>query len=144
MELELVEEEDVKKYKKARKKTRFKKYDVAVEKHVEWIKEKIKDSKDGRIIIRTKQFAKSLGSEFTGYSNQTIFLSVKLALWKRDIFVGTGKHKKDNEDLLILRVKDESDTLPSKLKRELEEEEKLEEEEEKSEEEDETGTESDN
>ena len=140
MDLELVDEEDV--YKKARKKTRSKKYDVAVERHVEWLKEKIKDSKDGRIIIRTKQFAKSLGSEFTGYSNQTIFLSVKLSLWKKDIFVETGKHKKDNEDLLILRVKDESDTLPSKLKRELEETAKCCREEEKAEEEDETGAKS--
>jgi hypothetical protein len=144
MELELVEEEDVKKYKKTRQKTRFKKYDAAIEKHMEWLKEKIKNSKDGRIIIRTKQFAKSLGSEFMGYANQTIFLSVKLSLWKKDIFVEAGKHKKDDEDLLILRTKDEYDTLPSKLKRELEEEEKAAEEDEKLEEEDETRAESDN
>lgn len=142
MDLELVEEEDV--YKRTRKKTRSKRYDDALEKHVEWIKEKIKNSKDGRIIIRTKQLAKSLGSEFVGYSIQTIYLSVKLSLWKKDIFVETGKHKKDDEDLLILRVKDESDTLPSKLKRELEETAKCCQEEEKLEEEEETCAESDN
>lgn len=113
---------------KLEKKTKYRKYDIALEGHIEWLKEKIKDSKDGRIIIRTKQFAKSLGSEFVGYSNQTIYLSVKLSLWKKDIFVETGKHKKDEEDLLILRFKTEYDTLPSKLKRILEEEERLEDE----------------
>lgn len=141
MNLELVDEEDV--YKRTRKKTRGKRYDDALEKHMEWINEKIKNSKDGRIIIRTKQLAKSLGPDFVGYSNTTIYLSVKLSLWKKDIFIETGKHKKDNEDLLILRVKDKYDTLPSKLKRELEEEGKSEEEENLDEEE-ETGAESDN
>lgn len=122
MELELVGEEDL--HKKMRQKTKNKRYDDALEKHLSWIKEKIKQSKDGRIIIRTKELAKQLGPDFAGYSIATIYLSVKLSLWKKDIFVETGKHKKDNDDLLILRVKDEYDVLPARLKRELEEEER--------------------
>ncbi len=125
MELELVGEEDL--HKKIRQKTKNKRYDDALEKHIDWLKERIKQSKEGRIIIRTKQLAKSLGPDFAGYSNKTIYLSVKLSLWKKDIFVETGKHKKDNEDLLILRFKDEYDTLPARLKKELEDEEKEEE-----------------
>lgn len=87
-----------------------KKYTMAVEKHLDWIKKSIESSKDGTIRMKTMDFAKELGPEFTNRNPAVIQRNLKGILFDKDIIIESGTHK-DGDKLLIMRFATKIDKL---------------------------------
>ena len=87
-----------------------KKYMMAIEKHLNWIKKSIESSKDNMIRMKTTDFAKELGPDFANKSPIVIQRNLKGVLFDKDIIVESGTHK-DGDKLLIMRFATNIDKL---------------------------------
>ncbi len=86
------------------------KYEIAVEKHLEWIKKSIESSKDGTIRMKITDFAKELGPDFVKKSPVVIQRNLKSVLFNNGIIIESGLHR-DGEKLLIMRFATKADKL---------------------------------
>jgi hypothetical protein len=96
-------QEDINRY------TKYIKYGVAIEKSIPWIKEQIQNSKDGTIIVRTKDIGKEMGPEFEKKNPTSIYWGLKHILRHHDIVVDQDIHDKSGDKLLIMRYITEED-----------------------------------
>lgn len=87
-----------------------KKYAMAIEKLLDWIKKSIESSKDGAIRMKTTDFARELGPDFANRSPIVIQRNLKGVLFENDIIVESGTHK-DGDKLLIMRFATRIDKL---------------------------------
>ena len=83
-----------------KKRTKYGKYDVAIEKYVPWIKEQISKSKEDKIAIKTMDIARILE---VNKSPTAIYWALKYILFYKDIIVSSGA--KNDEQVLIMRFK---------------------------------------
>ena len=122
MEIELVGKEEVIGRRGRTKGEKYGKYAEAIKRHIEWINEKIKDSKDGYIRMKVKDIAKEMGTEFVGKDDRSISTALKYVLFHEGIYVDLGTHK-DGDKLLAMRLATDVDKLPASLAKYLETEE---------------------
>jgi len=90
------------------------KYAQAIGSEVQWIK-----SNDGKIRIKIRELAKSMGPEFEKKQNKAIYWGTRFVLFHEGIVVGPGKNK-NNEELLVMRMATSEDILPKSLAKFLE------------------------
>lgn len=127
MAIELVEANDVKTGRGGGNKgkgERYSKYVQALGKHVDWIKESIDESKDGKARIKSADLAKTMGLHLRkdekgeGLSATALYWGVKYAAFKKNLVVTNGITKSTSEPLLIFRHKIDGDILPASLAKE--------------------------
>lgn len=102
---------------KSGKGARYAKYTDALRPHLSWLRDTIKDSKDGHIRMRVKDLTKEMGTDFVNKNPTSIYWGTKYALYKQDIIVTTGQNNA-GEDLLVMRTKIDGDKLPDSLMKE--------------------------
>lgn len=105
---------------------KYGKYGAAIAKHVPWIKEQIKSSKDGTIRVKAADIGKEMGPEFAKKNPTSIYWGLKYVLFNEGIVVDTGTHK-TGDKLLQMRLGTEEDKLPPSLSKFLERDEEEEE-----------------
>ncbi len=97
-------------------KTYFDKYAQAVRPKILWLKDAIAKSNDGKIKLRIRDVAKSMGPEFEKKQDKAIYWGIRFVLFHEGIVVGQEKGK-DGEELLIMRMATSKDVLPRSLAR---------------------------
>jgi len=98
---------------------KYGKYAQAIGSEVQWIKDAIIKSNDGKIRIKIRELAKSMGPEFEKKQNKAIYWGTRFVLFHEGIVVGPGKNK-NNEELLVMRMATSEDILPKSLAKFLE------------------------
>lgn len=100
-------------------KRKYGKYARAISKLTPWLYEHINQSPDKKIIVKIRDIAKEMGSEFEKKSDSAIYWGVKYVLFHEGIVVDIGTSKKD-ERMLVMRIRNEEDQLPPSLKKYVE------------------------
>lgn len=98
---------------------KYGKYAQAIASQVQWFKDRIKESEDGKIRAKSKDVAKAMGPEFDKRSDKAIYWGLKFVLFHEGIVVTTGKSK-DGSMLLVMRNATSEDKLPPSLAQVLE------------------------
>ncbi len=98
---------------------KYGKYAQAIGSEIQWLKDSIKKSKDGKIRIKARDIAKSMGPEFEKKKDKAIYWATRFVLFHEGIVVSPGKSA-DNEELLVMRMATSDDVLPKYLARFLE------------------------
>lgn len=98
---------------------KYGRYAQAIGSEVQWIKDTIKESNDGKIRIKIRDIAKSMGPEFEKKKNKAIYWGARFVLFHEGIVVAPGKDKA-NEELLVMRMATSEDVLPPSLAKFLE------------------------
>lgn len=121
MALEAIEIEDVRigRSRGRTKGEKYKKYGMAIEKSIPWIREQIEKSKDGVVRIRNSDIRKEMGGEFVKKNETSVYWGLKYVLFQEGIVVETGTHT-SGDKLLLMRIANDDDKLPESLARYLE------------------------
>ncbi len=98
---------------------KYGKYAQAIGSEVGWIKESITKSGDGKIRIKIRDIAKSMGPEFEKKQDKAIYWGTRFVLFHEGIVVEPAKDK-TNKELLIMRMATSEDVLPPSLAKFLE------------------------
>ena len=98
---------------------KYGKYAQAIGPEIGWIKDTITKSNDGKIRIKIRDIAKSMGPEFEKKKNKAIYWGARFVLFHEGIVVAPGKDKAD-EELLVMRMATSEDVLPRSLAKFLE------------------------
>lgn len=98
---------------------KYGKYAQAIAPQVQWFKDEIATSADGKIRAKIKDIAKVMGPDFEKKSDKAIYWGLKFVLFHEGIVVTTGKAK-DGSTLLVLRLATPEDKLPPSLAQVLE------------------------
>ena len=98
---------------------KYGKYAQAIGSEVRWLKDAIRKSEDGKIRIKIREVAKSMGQEFEKKQNKAIYWGTRFVLFHEGIVVAPGKDKAD-EELLVMRMATHEDELPPSLAKFLE------------------------
>ncbi len=93
---------------------KYGKYAQAIGPEILWLKDTIAKSNDGKIRLRIRDVAKSMGPEFEKKQDKAIYWGIRFVLFHEGIVVGQGKSE-DNEELLIMRMATSEDVLPPSL-----------------------------
>ena len=107
-----------------RKVVKYGKYANAISPHLAWLKNSITNAKDGIVRVKTVDIAKEMGSEFTKKRKMSVYWGLKYTLFKEGIVVDIGIHNTSDDDMLIMRLRQEDDILPPSLAKCLESEDK--------------------
>lgn len=120
MAIALVEADEVKTGRGGKTKgEKYGKYAVAIQKHVQWVKDQIAGTADGVIRIKAADMGKEMGGEFAKKNPTSLYWGLKYVLFNEGIVVDTGTHK-GGDKLLIMRLGTPEDTLPPSLSKYLE------------------------
>lgn len=120
MSIPLVEADEVKIGRGGKTKgEKYSKYAMAITKHVPWIKEEIAKSKDGVIRVKNADIRKEMGGEFIKKNETSVYWGLKFVLFNEGIVVETGTHTKGDK-LLLMRLANDEDRLPTSLSKYLE------------------------
>lgn len=121
MSLQIVEPDDVRKGRSGgrTKGEKYKKYGMAIEKIVPWIREEIEKSKDSIVRVRNSDIRKEMGGEFVNKNETSIYWGLKFTLFQEGIVVETGTHT-SGDKLLLMRLANDDDKLPESLAKYLE------------------------
>lgn len=87
---------------------KYSRYSDVISRHIEWIIESIKNSKDGHIRVRVNDLTKEMGHSFTGRHYTSIFIGLRYALFKDGIIIDVGKHI-DGDDIFTMRFANNED-----------------------------------
>ncbi len=98
---------------------KYGKYAQAIGHEIRWLKDSIAKSSDGHIILKIRDVAKSMGSEFEKKQDKAIYWGIRFVLFHEGIVVGQAKGV-NNEELMIMRMATSDDTLPMSLAKFLE------------------------
>lgn len=98
---------------------KYGRYAQAIGSEVQWIKDAITKSNDGKIRIKIREIAKSMGPEFEKKQGKAIYWGTRFVLFHEGIVVGPGKDKA-NDELLVMRMATSEDMLPPSLAKFLE------------------------
>jgi hypothetical protein len=96
---------------------KYGKYAQAIGSEIQWLKDSIK--KNGKIRIKTRDFAKSMGPEFENKKDKAIYWGTRFVLFHEGIVVAPAKDT-GNKDLLVMRMATSDDVLPHSLAKFLE------------------------
>lgn len=113
MEIPIIDPSDIV-MRRETKGLKYGKYVQAMASEIQWIKAAIASSSDGKIRIKIRDIAKSMGPEFEKKQNKAIYWGTRFILFLEGIVVGPGKDKA-NEELLIMRMATSEDVLPRSL-----------------------------
>lgn len=121
MSLQIVEPDDVRtgRNRGRTKGEKYKKYGMAVEKIIPWIREEIEKSKDSVVRVRNSDIRKEMGGEFVNKNETSIYWGLKFTLFQEGIVVETGTHT-SGDKLLLMRLANDDDKLPESLAKYLE------------------------
>lgn len=122
MVIEIVEAEQVRSGRGGKTKgEKYGKYAIAIQKHIPYILDQIKESKDGKIRIKTEAMGKEMGGEFIKKNPTSIYWGLRYVLFQEGIVVETGTlAETDGGKVLIMRLADTNDRLPPSLAKYLE------------------------
>lgn len=98
---------------------KYGRYAQAIGSELMWIKDAITRSEDGKIRIKIRDIARSMGPEFEKKQDKAIYWGTRFVLFHEGIVVAPGKDKA-NEDLLVMRMATSEDVLPPSLAKFLE------------------------
>lgn len=98
---------------------KYGKYAQAIAKDVQWIKDQIRESPDGKIRLKVRDIARVMGPEFEKRSDTAIYWALKFVLFHEGIVVDTGTAI-DKDKLLVMRYATPGDKLPPSLAQVLE------------------------
>lgn len=113
MDIELVDAEDVRGRGNSKGKAKYSKYREGLGPHIEWIKEEIEKSPDGKVRIKSSDILKIIGPG-VGKNPTSIYWGVRYTLFQDGLAVSQGTHK-NGEDLLVIRAAKDDDMLPTSL-----------------------------
>lgn len=97
---------------------KYGKYAQAIGSEIQWLKDSIKNSNDGKIRIKIRDFAKTMGPEFEKKKDKAIYWGTRFVLFHEGIVVTPAKDT--NKDLLVMRMATSEDVLPQSLAKFLE------------------------
>lgn len=126
MPLELVKAEEVIGKRARTKGEKYGKYAESIRPHLDWIRDEIKNSKDGSIILKVKDVVQEMGPDFVGKDDRSIYNGLRFTLFTEGIVIDLGTHK-DGDKLLVMRFATDTDQLPAYLAKYLEDDENSEE-----------------
>lgn len=98
---------------------KYGKYAQSIAKDVQWLKDRIQESPDGKIRVKIRDMANTMGPEFDKKSDTAIYWGLKFVLFHEGIVVDTGTAK-DKSKLLVMRYASPDDKLPPSLAKVLE------------------------
>jgi hypothetical protein len=98
---------------------KYGKYAQAIGSEIQWLKDAIKNSEDGKIRINIRELAKSMGPDFEKKKDKAIYWGTRFVLFHEGIVVIPAKDIGDKE-LLIMRMATSEDVLPASLAKFLE------------------------
>ena len=98
---------------------KYGKYAQSIANDVPWLKDKIEESPDKKIRVKSKDIANAMGPEFAKKSDTAIYWGLKFVLFHEGIVVDTGTAK-DKSKLLVMRTATPEDKLPPSLAKVLE------------------------
>lgn len=98
---------------------KYGKYAQAIGSEISWLKDSIKKSDDGKIRIKIRDFAKTMGPEFEKKKDKAIYWGIRFVLFHEGIVVASAKDT-GNKDLLVMRMATSDDVLPQSLAKFLE------------------------
>ena len=120
MTIPLIPADDVRAGRNKSKSEKYTKYAAAIAGKLSWIKDQISDSDSGTIYVRSDDMKKELGEDFTKLADSSFYWGIRYVLFQEGIFVEQKTHKKDESKLLLIRLANEADELPSSLRKYLE------------------------
>jgi hypothetical protein len=95
---------------------KYTKYKLAINPHVEFLRESIENSKDGKIRVKSMDVAAQMGPEFKSRHATSLYWGLKYSLFDAGIIVTTGKTI-EGEEILVMRFKTAEDKLPESLEK---------------------------
>ncbi len=98
---------------------KYGKYAQAIGSEIQWLRDSIKRSNDGKIRIKIRDIAKTMGPEFEKKKDKAIYWATRFVLFHEGIVVSSAKGV-DNKELLIMRMATSEDMLPRSLAKFLE------------------------
>jgi hypothetical protein len=98
---------------------KYGRYAQAIGSEIQWLKDSIKKSDDGKIRIKIRDIAKSMGPEFEKKKDKAIYWGTRFVLFHEGIVVSPAKNT-ENKELLIMRMATSEDVLPQSLAKFLE------------------------
>jgi hypothetical protein len=98
---------------------KYGKYAQAIGSEIQWLKDSIKKSDDGKIRIKIRDLAKSMGPEFEKKKDKAIYWGTRFVLFHEGIVVAPAKDV-GNKELLVIRMATSDDILPQSLAKFLE------------------------
>jgi hypothetical protein len=113
MGIELVEADDVRGRGGAKGKGKYSKYKEGLGPHIGWFKEEIGKSTDGKIRLRHSDILKMVGNG-VGKNPTSVYWGVRYTLFQDGLAVSQGTHK-DGSDLIVIRMANDDDILPTSL-----------------------------
>lgn len=113
MNIEIVDANDVRGRGNSKGKGKYAKYREGLGPHIGWLREEIEKSPDGKVRIKTNDMLKIIGSGI-GKNPTSIYWGVRYTLFQDGLAVSQGTHR-NGEDLLVIRVANDDDMLPTSL-----------------------------
>lgn len=98
---------------------KYGKYAQAIGSEIQWLKDSIQKSDDGRIRVKIRDLAKSMGPEFEKKKDKAIYWGTRFVLFHEGIVVAPAKDT-GNKELLVMRMATSEDVLPHSLAKFLE------------------------
>lgn len=94
--------------KKGKERKKHAEYEIALKNIIPHLKDELVQRETIR--VRTKDIIREMGKEFEMKDPTTLLKNIKYEMFKKGIFLSTGRHK-DGSDIYILRRVDLLDTL---------------------------------
>lgn len=113
MDIELVSVDDVKGRGNSKGKGKYSKYREGLGPHVDWFKEEIAKSADGKVRIKNSDILKIVGNG-VGKNPTSVYWGVRYTLFQDGLAVSQGTHR-NGESLLVIRVANDDEVLPTSL-----------------------------
>lgn len=113
MDIELVSADDIRGRGSSKGKGKYSKYREGLGPHVDWFKEEIAKSPDGKVRIKNSDILKIVGKGI-GKNPTSVYWGVRYTLFQDGLAVSQGTHK-NGEDLLVIRTAKDDDILPTSL-----------------------------
>ncbi len=98
---------------------KYGRYAQAIGHEINWLKDAIANSSDGKIRLKIRDVAKSMGPEFESKQDKAIYWGIRFVLFHEGIVVEQGKGR-NNDALMIMRIATPDDVLPVSLAKFLE------------------------
>ena len=112
-DIELVDADDVKGRGNAKGIGKYSKYREGLASYMQWFKDEIGKSKEGKIIVKTDDILQVVGNG-VGKNPTSVFWGTKYALFQKGMFATQGTHI-NGGGLIVIRMATEDDILPGTL-----------------------------
>jgi hypothetical protein len=113
IDIELISADDVRGRGNSKGKGKYSKYREGLGPHVDWFKEEIAKSADGKVRIKNSDILKMVGSG-VGKNPTSVYWGVRYTLFHDGLAVSQGTHR-NGDSLLVIRTANDDDMLPTSL-----------------------------